>query len=280
MTRNDIRRTLKTYYDSSDPYLRRMSAHGEAYFRPLLNMISRFAHTGSGRLLDVGCGAGVSTFLIAGRFPGLSVLGVDLSSKFIEHARGRFKADNLAYQQMDACEISLPDESVDVVVSQDMVEHLPHPEAFLAGSHRILRPGGLFILLAPNLLNPLGPMIAVLRRQRWRGRKLSVLSAAARSVGLFRLYFSKRLGRGYTFTNANPVLDDSIQVGADADAVYLSNPLDLRAYFREKRYEILNLLNPVTHKQKLIRAVCRYWAPVGLAARKPPVPPPSCDDEG
>ena len=46
----------------------------------------------------------------------------------------------------------LPDDSVDVVVSVDTIEHSVKPDAFLQECHRVLRPGGQAVFTTPNLL--------------------------------------------------------------------------------------------------------------------------------
>lgn len=46
----------------------------------------------------------------------------------------------------------LPDESVDVVVSVDTIEHAVEPDLFLKECHRVLRPGGEAVFTTPNLL--------------------------------------------------------------------------------------------------------------------------------
>ena len=48
-------------------------------------------------------------------------------------------------------EIPFPGSSIDVIFSEHVVEHIADPESTLAEARRVLRPGGLFIWVAPNL---------------------------------------------------------------------------------------------------------------------------------
>jgi len=50
-------------------------------------------------------------------------------------------------------EIPLPSASVDVIVSEYVVEHLAQPEIVLREAWRLLRPGGCFVFVTPNLLS-------------------------------------------------------------------------------------------------------------------------------
>lgn len=52
--------------------------------------------------------------------------------------------------------IPLPDESIDVITSEHVVEHLTDPDAVLREAHRLLRPGGRFIFTTPNALSYFG----------------------------------------------------------------------------------------------------------------------------
>jgi SAM-dependent methyltransferase len=60
--------------------------------------------------------------------------------------------DNFELILSDGCSIPLPEHSVDVVYSNQLMEHL-HPEDALEqlrAIHRVLRPGGVYICLTPN----------------------------------------------------------------------------------------------------------------------------------
>ena len=81
-----------------------------------------------------------------------SVMGVDVEPEAVEYARGRYKHAGLEYRTGDAQSIDLPDNSFDVVVSFETIEHLPDYVAYLREVRRVLRPGGVFLLSTPNRL--------------------------------------------------------------------------------------------------------------------------------
>jgi 2-polyprenyl-3-methyl-5-hydroxy-6-metoxy-1,4-benzoquinol methylase len=100
------------------------------------------------RVCDVACGVGHGTCFL-GRFA-REVVGMDLSPKAIDWAAGHFAAPNVKYLQA-AGDAPWPlDDSFDVVVSFETMEHTTAPERFLYHINEHLIPGGLLILSVPN----------------------------------------------------------------------------------------------------------------------------------
>ena len=100
------------------------------------------------RVLDAACGEGYGSFLLAhtaGR-----VTGVDISTDAIAHARERYPRDNLEFIHGSVTELSLPDASVDAIVSFETVEHLSAQREMLAEFRRVLSPSGLLVISSPN----------------------------------------------------------------------------------------------------------------------------------
>ena len=99
----------------------------------------------NGRLLDVGTGFGF--FLAEMKNRGWDVLGVEISKKAIDYARDVL---GLSVHPGPAERVSFPDNYFDAVTGFYLIEHLPHPMAFLRECHRILKPGGLLLLRYPH----------------------------------------------------------------------------------------------------------------------------------
>jgi SAM-dependent methyltransferase len=98
----------------------------------------------TGRLLDIGCGAG--TLLHAARRAGWDAAGTEVSRPAVEHVRGEgFEVFAGELQQA-----RFPDGHFDVVTASEILEHLPDPRVLLAEAARILRPGGLFWGTTPH----------------------------------------------------------------------------------------------------------------------------------
>lgn len=102
---------------------------------------------GSGRrVLDVGCGLGACTALLARGYPEAEVLGVNYSSRQIAYAESRYAGKRIAFRKMDACAIDLPDRSVDCIHAIEAAMHFRPRSRFFDEARRLLVPGGRFIL--------------------------------------------------------------------------------------------------------------------------------------
>ena len=97
-------------------------------------------------VLDLGCGAGTD-LLVAAQMAGGSgrAIGVDMTPAMLDRARASAAGMGLAHVELHEALIeSLPleAESVDVVVSNGVLDLVPDKDAVLAEIDRVLRPGG------------------------------------------------------------------------------------------------------------------------------------------
>ncbi len=101
------------------------------------------------RVLDVACGSGYGTQLLAAR--AASVVGVDIEPAAVAYARERYSGSNLAFDVADAHTLDgFANDSFDAVVSFETIEHLPDYRAYLAAVRRVLRPGGTYVVSTPD----------------------------------------------------------------------------------------------------------------------------------
>jgi ubiquinone/menaquinone biosynthesis C-methylase UbiE len=101
------------------------------------------------RVLDVGCGAGDLTRIIAGAVgPNGSAVGLDPSIETLERARQATTAVNCTFVEGRAEGLEFPDTTFDVVVTSLMIHHLAdeqRPPA-VREMFRVLRPGGRVLI--------------------------------------------------------------------------------------------------------------------------------------
>lgn len=96
------------------------------------------------RVLDVGCGGGGFAVRLAGRVPGLRVVGLDLSPEQIARARRRAASlsDRVSFVEGTAVDLPFGRGEFDVVYSLGSLKHWPDPARGLRECARVLRPGG------------------------------------------------------------------------------------------------------------------------------------------
>lgn len=96
------------------------------------------------RVLDVGCRSGALT---RSYLDGNDVVGIDVDRQALEEA-ARLGIETV---WADANRpLPFPDESFDVVVAGELIEHLASPRSFVAEAYRVLRLGGVLVGSIPN----------------------------------------------------------------------------------------------------------------------------------
>jgi 2-polyprenyl-3-methyl-5-hydroxy-6-metoxy-1,4-benzoquinol methylase len=99
------------------------------------------------RVLDIACGVGYGSKMLhlAGAS---SVVAVDISEDTLAHARNSYQAPGLQYICANAEEFEWT-EPFDLIVSFETLEHLPHPDKFMARMAQLLSPEGYLLLSVP-----------------------------------------------------------------------------------------------------------------------------------
>src|SRR5688572_18407662 len=97
------------------------------------------------QILDLGCGDGrcVAIWNEFGKATGL-----DLSDEAMKAAKSRYPF--LEFFQGDATATTFPSETFDVIISQEVIEHIEDQPAYIDECHRLLRANGCLILTTPN----------------------------------------------------------------------------------------------------------------------------------
>ncbi|BBG04197.1 MULTISPECIES: class I SAM-dependent methyltransferase [Pseudonocardia] len=97
-------------------------------------------------VLEAGCGEGYGADLLAGT--ARRVLALDYDATTVAHVRARYP--RVAVSRANLVALPVPDGSIDVVVSLQVIEHLWEQERFLRECRRVLRPGGTLLVSTPN----------------------------------------------------------------------------------------------------------------------------------
>ncbi|HEU4948034.1 MAG TPA: class I SAM-dependent methyltransferase [Kribbella sp.] len=133
-----------------------------ATFREDVRRIAEFVP--EGRVLEVGCGYGY--FLQAALDAGYDAYGIDLSPAAVKWAAERHPGRVFCGLLEEVPEIQ--DQQYDVIFGSHLIEHLTEPAAFLETASRLLRPGGLVVLVTPNIKS----LLARVSGRRWVSFKI------------------------------------------------------------------------------------------------------------
>jgi arsenite methyltransferase len=98
------------------------------------------------RVLDLGCGAGTDSLVAAQMVgPEGSVIGIDMTPEMLakaHRAAAEMGAANVEFVEGEIELLPFADESVDVVISNGVIDLLPDKDTVFAEIYRVLRPGG------------------------------------------------------------------------------------------------------------------------------------------
>lgn len=104
-------------------------------------------------VLDIACGEGYGSGMLSKYAK--QVFAVDINADLISHASATYTQKNISFLQGSAAAIPLPDQSVEIIVSFETIEHLAEDiqTKFVAEAKRVLKEGGLMIVSTPDKKN-------------------------------------------------------------------------------------------------------------------------------
>lgn len=129
--------------------------------------------------VDLGCGSGEIAFHLAGHMRDVTGVDPEPWQRWDEFLALR---SNLNYLHENAEALSIPPDSVDIVICNQVYEHVRSPQNLIREIYRILKPGGYCYFAGPNLLFPIEPHV-FWPFVHWLPRRFA--------VGLMRLCGSK-----------------------------------------------------------------------------------------
>ncbi|MCY4401312.1 MAG: class I SAM-dependent methyltransferase [Candidatus Poribacteria bacterium] len=256
-----LRQRMREFYETSESYKELLNAHDEVYLRHYVDLVIRYAPSGS-KILDLGCGNGIS----ARQFnqAGYDVVGTDISPLFLAEARN-WENPKLRYQVCDVVELPYENDSFDVICSNELIEHLPDVESALTEMVRVVRQDGRIVLSGPNLCSPITPFLDWIRlmcggsgRPVWGETKRQAFQQFKQNS---KLYLKKRF---FTKTPNFLYRDPDLQadaIGGDADSAYYANPVDLVKYFKMKGFSIVKKSVGFGIKGRIIANMFPYISP-------------------
>lgn len=116
--------------------------------RPFFDLMARVSHTDPAQVVDLGCGTGHLTASLLTRWPDSRVVGVDSSPEMLEKAVKHAVSDRLKFVRADVREWN-PDSSVDVIVSNAVLQWVPDHERLIPRIAAMVAPEGWLAVQMP-----------------------------------------------------------------------------------------------------------------------------------
>jgi phosphatidylethanolamine/phosphatidyl-N-methylethanolamine N-methyltransferase len=141
MDEDAVRLAYRRWAPVYDHTFGRVAAEGRKHAVEVLNQ-------GFGSVLEVGVGTGLS---LPSYKSSLEIVGIDLSPEMLEKARERVAEEALeniaGLHEMDASQLTFPDDSFDTVVAMFVMTVVPEPEKVMRELARTCKPGGEVMLV-------------------------------------------------------------------------------------------------------------------------------------
>lgn len=112
-----------------------------------LNELSGILNNGISKILDVGSALLGLKELIKRNYPLSQIYTLDISYDLLKLLEDKGTNN---HSLADACEIPFKDESFDLVILSDIVEHVTSPQKIIEESHRVLSDDGFLYISTPN----------------------------------------------------------------------------------------------------------------------------------
>ncbi len=151
--------------------------------RPAIDLLARVALDAPGRVADLGCGPGNSTEIVAARYPGANVLGIDNSPAMIESASTR-----LPRAQFELADVATwkPAERFDLLFANATLQWVPdHALLFERLRAQLTTDGVLAVQVPDNLGEPSHALMREAARDAGRGDIVGGAEAERAVIGSF-----------------------------------------------------------------------------------------------
>ena len=184
-----LRGPMRRYFSDRAPGWDERTGAGSAEHLAPLAAAALHVRPSPERILDVGCGTGAGSLLLAREFPQARVRGIDLSEEMIHAAVAKVGLDpegRIAFKVADAADLPYPDEAFDLVAQLNM-------PPFFGELERVLRPGGHVVVAAS--WGERTPFYTPLKQLDWKFRQRGIEPLASGEAGA-GAYYVGRLSAG------------------------------------------------------------------------------------
>ncbi|MDD3393730.1 MAG: methyltransferase domain-containing protein [Anaerotignum sp.] len=171
------------------------------------NIIQRFNM--SGKILDIGCGPGTSTKLLAKNMQTAEIFGVDVDEYFLAYAEKYHSANNVQYVVGNVFDLPFPDDTFDFCYARYVFQHIANPLEALLEIKRVTKPkGGIIIHDFDYDLLKTVPDFPILKKLKKTNARLKAFRGGDAYVGRKLLHYMEQaalqnIETVMTYTNTN-----------------------------------------------------------------------------
>ena len=155
--------------------------------RPARDLLARVPLDQSGFVVDLGCGPGNSTELLADRYPGATVLGIDSSPAMVDAARRRLPG--LRFEEADLS-VWRPTSAPDLIFANAVLQWLPDHANLIPRLFGLLAPRGVLAVQMPdNLAEPSPRLMREVAAEAPWAERLAIAAAARGALPPLGAYY-------------------------------------------------------------------------------------------
>ena len=117
-------------------------------------MVSKFIQVENATVIDIGCGEGGLSIAFAKE--NSKVLSLDIDPERVKRSKIRAEEEGVEVNFVVADGLRLPFRSFsfDIIICNDLIEHVPEPQRLMEDCNRVLKKGGILYLQTPNRMSP------------------------------------------------------------------------------------------------------------------------------
>jgi trans-aconitate 2-methyltransferase len=175
----------------------RLELVAEVFAQPTRSLLALLPRRNFDLVVDLGCGPGHTTALLAQEIQPERLVGLDISSAFLERAEA--KALRAEWHRHDLSEVPFPAGPADLLFARLVLAHLPEPESIVPSWMTQLNPGGYLVLEEDEEILADDPwlqlyeataaeLVASRGGNLYLGRQLSELGGSRSDVVINRVY--------------------------------------------------------------------------------------------
>lgn len=127
--------------------LERLKSQAVMFWGKEAALLARLGLVDTKTAVDLGCGPGFVTQLLAETYPNLSITGIDTSAQLLSVAQETLVSEKIKFLEGSVYATGLQDNSQDFVYSRLVFQHLSSPEKAAIEAFRICKPGGQIAIL-------------------------------------------------------------------------------------------------------------------------------------